>query len=90
MSSEKQNKSYRGNTLLKKRGVNIEWTPELLAEYAKCAADPIYFCLKYVKVIHVDHGLVPLELYNYQKDIINSVLSNRFTIVATSHRPSVG
>ena len=64
-----QNQSYLGNPNVKRDGVQQEWTPELLKEYKKCMDDPIYFSRNYVKVIALDKGLVPFELYPYQRDM---------------------
>lgn len=77
---------YRGNTNLKPKGVSIEWTDELISEYMKCAADPIYFAENYVKVVHPDRGLELIKLYDYQKRIIKSYLNGRFTVVNTSRQ----
>jgi hypothetical protein len=43
--------------------------------------DPSYFCKQYVKVIHLDKGLVPFELYPYQEDMFDHFEDNRFSIV---------
>lgn len=43
--------------------------------------DPVYFCQKYVKVIALDSGLVPFNLYPYQKDMFNHFQKNRFNVV---------
>ena len=41
-------KGYNGNVNIKKIGVEVQWTPELLLEYAKCekdaAAEPTTMC----------------------------------------------
>ena len=78
--------SYLGNPNLKRERVAIEWTPELFAEYKKCAEDPIYFAEQYIQVVHVDHGFIPIRLYDYQKEIIEKFNNNRRTIVATSRQ----
>ena len=39
----------------------------------KCAEDPVYFAENYIKIVHVDHGLVPMDMYEYQKEIIAMV-----------------
>jgi hypothetical protein len=80
------NSAYRGNTLLKKPGTQIEWTQEMVEEYLKCKNDPIYFIKKYIKVIHVDRGLVPLDLYEYQEDIITKAYNHRNVIVCASRQ----
>ena len=75
--------AYNGNRKIKGIGVKIEWTPELIKEFQKCKKDPIYFSKTYMKVVHVDKGLVPLNLYPYQKEMIKSFSENRKSIVVT-------
>lgn len=77
---------FRGNQNLKKRGTEISWTAELIEEFIKCSKDPIYFSEKYIQIVHVDRGLIPIELYEYQKDIINKVTNNRRTCVVTARQ----
>jgi hypothetical protein len=77
---------YLGNQHLKKISTPIEWTPELFEEYAKCAKDPVYFAKKYIKIVHVDKGLVPFEMYPYQEEIVQKSLENRRTIVLTARQ----
>ena len=72
--------AYLSNPNLKKVGVNIEFTQEQIQEYVKCANDPIYFVNNYVKIVHVDKGLIPLDLYEYQERMINIFNDNRFVI----------
>ena len=72
--------TYLGNPNLKNVGQKIEWTEETLTEYMKCKDDPEYFIRNFVKIIHVDHGLVPFEMYDYQKDMIHKFNDNRFVI----------
>jgi len=77
---------YKGNSLLKKSGTNIEWTPEMVEEWQKCAADPIYFTQNYIKIIHVDKGIINFIPYDYQEEIIRTVHDNRYTIVLTGRQ----
>ena len=79
-------KGFRGDSLLKKPGVHIEWTPELIKEYAKCANDPIYFIETYMKIIHVDHGLVPFKLRGYQIQLIKNLHENRRCIITCARQ----
>ena len=51
---------------------NLEWTEESIKEYQKCMEDPRHFIEKYVKVVHVDKGLIKFDMYPYQKKMINS------------------
>lgn len=80
MSEDKSTKNYLGNPNLKASDVKINWTKEQLEEYAKCARDPIYFIQKYVKIISLDKGLVPFELYDFQEEMVRTVHSTRFVI----------
>lgn len=79
-------KGYNGNKNLKRQGVVIEWTPYMLEEYAKCAADPIYFATNYMKIVHVDRGLIPFTMYGYQEDMVRSYNNNRYSIVLTARQ----
>lgn len=71
--------AYRDNGNLKKVGVSVQYTQEQVEEYVKCSRDPIYFS-KYMKIITLDHGLVPYEMYDFQKDMIRTFNDNRFII----------
>lgn len=75
------NNSYNGNNNIKADGVQHQFTPEEVQEYIKCMNDVAYFCKTYVKVISLDHGLVPFELRGYQKNLVNQYSDNRFSIV---------
>jgi hypothetical protein len=79
-------RSYLGNINLKRKGVTIEWTEEMVQEFVKCARDPIYFAEKYIQIVHVDHGLIPIICYDYQKEIIRKTTDNRRTCVVTSRQ----
>ena len=71
---------YLGNPLLKKANVPVEWTQEQILEYQKCMEDPIYFIKNYIRIVSLDEGLVPFEMYDFQEDIVDTIHNNRFTI----------
>jgi len=71
---------YLGNTNLKPEGQRLEFTKEQIEEYMKCAKDPTYFVSKYIKVVSLDKGLVPFEMYPYQRKMIDLIHHNRFVI----------
>lgn len=79
-------RGYNGNPLLKKSRKKIVWTQEQVHEWLKCAQDPIYFAERYIKIVHVDHGFIPIRLYDYQKDIIFKISNNRRVAVVTSRQ----
>jgi len=72
--------NYLGNPRLKSVGQNVEWTEESVIEYQKCWEDPEHFIEKYVKIVHVDRGLVPFDMYPYQKKMIHTFQNDRFVI----------
>ena len=72
--------NYLGNPLLKAAHVQVEYTEDSLKEYMTCAKDPIHFSREYVKIIHVDRGLVKFDLYDYQEEMVNTFHNNRFVI----------
>jgi hypothetical protein len=71
---------YLGNSRLKKVGVEISYTEEQVVEIAKCAEDPVYFIKNYVKIVNVDRGLVPFEMWDFQEDMVRTFHDNRFCI----------
>jgi len=76
-----QNKeSYRDNSLLKRIGVEHQFTKEQVEEYMKCAEDPIYFCINYIKIVNVDEGLINFKMWDFQKDMLKLFKENRFVI----------
>jgi hypothetical protein len=78
--------SYLGNRLLKPTNVNQQFTKHEVEEYVKCRDDIIYFLKNYVQVIHVDKGLVPFDLYDYQEELINTLHDNRYVIVKSARQ----
>lgn len=83
---EAADRGYNGNVNLKRKGVTIEWSAEKLQEFLKCAGDPIYFSEKYIQIVHVDHGLIPIKMYDYQKEIAEAITNNRRVTVNTSRQ----
>lgn len=75
-----KDKSYLGNPNLKGPGVKIEFTKEQIDEYLKCANDPVYFIKNYIKIVTLDKGLVPFDLYDYQQDMVRKFHDNRYII----------
>jgi hypothetical protein len=80
------NNGYRGNSNLKPKNIQLEWSQERLQEYLKCSKDPIYFAEKYIQIVHVDRGLIPIILYDYQKEIMEKIANNRRVTVNTSRQ----
>ena len=75
------NDTYLGNAQIKRDGVVTSFTDHEVEEYKKCMSDPSYFAKQYCKVIHLDKGLVPFELYPYQEKMFEHFSDHRFSIV---------
>ena len=71
---------YLGNPNLKKANVSQEWTKEEVEEYTKCMNSPQYFIENYVKIVSLDKGLIPFDMYDFQKEMVGTFHNNRFTI----------
>ena len=59
--------NYLGNPNLKKTNVQQEFTAEQVEEYVKCSKDPSYFIEKYIKIVNLDEGFIPFNMYPFQK-----------------------
>jgi hypothetical protein len=58
---------YLGNEKLKRVGVELSYTEEQVKEIIKCTEDPVYFIRNYVKIVNVDKGLVPFDMWSFQE-----------------------
>ena len=74
------NDGYLGNSNLKRVGVTISFTEEEAQEFIKCAADPVYFIKTYVKIVNVDSGLIPFNMWDFQEEMVRDFHANRFSI----------
>jgi len=72
---------YLGNPNVKRDGVQTSFTKEEILEYQRCMQDPAYFAKAHVKIISLDEGLVPFNLYPYQEEMFDHFKDNRFSIV---------
>ena len=71
---------YLGNPNLKKANTKHEFTKEQLLEFIQCREDPLYFAENYIKIVNVDQGLIPFEMWPFQKELIRKFHKNRFNI----------
>ena len=71
---------YLGNPNLKKANTEIEFTQEQILEFLACKEDPVYFAKKYIKIVSLDEGLVPFDLYPFQEKLIRNFHQERFNI----------
>ena len=72
--------NYKGNPNLKPAAVTHSYDKEQIAEFIKCQKNPAYFIENYVNIVSIDEGLIPFKLYDFQKEMVGTFHSNRFTI----------
>jgi hypothetical protein len=80
-------KNYMGNPLLKRANIPSEFTQEQLVELAKCASDPVYFAKNYIKIVNIDDGLVPFDMWPFQEKMLTTFHENRFSICKLPRQP---
>ena len=71
---------YLGNPNLKKANVSQNFTKKQVAEYLKCAEDPIYFIRTYIKIVSLDEGIIPFKMYDFQESMVGKFHKHRFNI----------
>ena len=71
---------YLGNDRIKRVGIELSYTEEQVAEIIKCTEDPVHFIRNYVKIVNVDHGLVPFNMWPFQEEMVKTFHENRFCI----------
>jgi hypothetical protein len=76
----KQSDAYLSNPNLKRANTTIQWTEEQVLEFLKCKDDPVYFAKNYIKIVSLDDGLVPFNLFPFQEKLVKRFHENRFNI----------
>ena len=71
---------YLGNPNLKKANVAQNFTKKQVAEFLKCAEDPVYFIQKYVRIVSLDEGVIPFRMYDFQEKMVEKFHDYRFNI----------
>ncbi len=72
--------NYLGNPNLFKANTQQQYSEEQIREIAKCMENPIYFVKKYTKIVNIDDGLVPFNMYPFQEKMVDTFHNNRFSI----------
>ena len=71
---------YLGNPNLKKANVSQEFTPDQVQEIIRCSEDPVYFIKTYIKIVSLDKGLIPFDMYHFQEEMVQKFHDHRFNI----------
>ena len=85
MSKNKNNKYLNNNENLPIH-VEIDWTPENIAEFKRCKEDVIYFAENYFYIVNLDEGQQKIKLYQPQKEAILEIVNSRRTVICASRQ----
>lgn len=85
---DKQNRRsrYMGLPNLKRANINIKWTQEMVDEWMHCRDDILYFAETYCAITHIDHGVIKVQLRDYQKDMLEIMAGNRLSVSKLSRQ----
>jgi hypothetical protein len=77
---------YRGSKHVPVAGAQYEFTAAMIEELRKCKEDIIYFAQNFFYIISLDRGKETIKLYESQKRVLRSFVSNRNVIVCSSRQ----
>ena len=52
---------------------------EIMQEIVRCGRDPVYFTNTYARISEPMRGLIPFDLYDFQKQALNDFTKHRFS-----------
>ena len=81
-----QNPWLKGEVGIKRSGVSFRMTPEEQQEYIRCALDIHYFTEQYCKTKREDGSIGSIKLRDYQEEILDNFVNNRFNILMASRQ----
>ncbi len=81
-----QNPWLKGEIGIKRSGLSFRMSPEEQAEYVRCAIDIQYFTEQYCKTKREDGSVGPIKLRDYQEEILENFVNNRFNILMASRQ----
>ncbi|MHA2402105.1 MAG: terminase large subunit domain-containing protein [Candidatus Kariarchaeaceae archaeon] len=74
------------NPLIKRAGVQTQLTPDQVQEFARCAADPVYFIQNYCRIKHPVRGAVDFDLYDYQIEMLEAYHKKKDVVVLSARQ----
>jgi hypothetical protein len=81
-----QNPWLKSEVGLRRAGASFKMTPDEQQEYVRCALDVHYFTEKYCKVKTEDGSINNILLRDYQKEMLDNFVNNRFSILMASRQ----
>lgn len=83
---QKNQFAFKGNDNISKKGAEYTYTDEQLLEVEKCIKSPAYFAETYFRIVTLDDGLQNIQLYDFQREIVDCYDENRKMLLATSRQ----
>jgi hypothetical protein len=74
------------SNLIKRAYSETEYTPENIQELIKCKKDPVYFICNYIYLQHPTKGKMLFNLYDYQRELVDNLLNNRWIVALLSRQ----
>lgn len=81
-----QNPWLKSEVGIRRAGVSFRMSAEEQQEYVRCALDIHYFTEKYCKTKREDGSVGSIMLRDYQKEILDNFVNNRFNILMASRQ----
>jgi len=81
-----QNPWLKGEVGIKRSGVSFRMSSDEQQEYVRCALDVHYFTEKYCKTKREDGSIGSIQLRDYQEEIMDNFVQNRFNILMCSRQ----
>lgn len=81
-----ENPWLKGEVGIRRTGLAFKMTNDEQQEYVRCALDIHYFVEKYCKVKREDGTTGHITLRDYQSDILDDFVDNRFNILMASRQ----
>lgn len=76
-------KGTADTSLVKSAYSQVKYTAETFQEFQQCAdpvTGPLYFLSNYMKIQHPTRGSIPLELYDFQEELLYNYHNYRYSI----------
>ena len=54
---------------------------EIMQEIVRCGRDPVYFTNTYARISEPMRGLIPFDLYDFQKQALKDFTQHRFSVI---------
>lgn len=71
---------YLGDPDLRRAKTPLKMNADMIREWKRCRDDIVYFVKNYMRIVHVDHGMVLFKLWDFQERMLRNMEHNRFFV----------